>query len=43
MVVFLLGIYSEWFLVVGWVQVDGSVVDFCVLFWCEYCDDGVCV
>lgn len=36
-----LGIHSEWFLAVGQVQADGSVVDFRALIWREYRDDGV--
>ncbi|HIE5097233.1 type II secretion system minor pseudopilin GspK [Stenotrophomonas maltophilia] len=36
-----LGIHSEWFLAVGQVQADDSVVDFRALIWREYRDDGV--
>ena len=36
-----LGIHSEWFLAVGQVQADGSVVDFRALIWREYRDDSV--
>ncbi|WP_294996058.1 type II secretion system minor pseudopilin GspK [uncultured Stenotrophomonas sp.] len=36
-----LGIHSEWFLAVGQVQADESVVDFRALIWREYRDDGV--
>ncbi|WP_329888574.1 type II secretion system minor pseudopilin GspK [Stenotrophomonas sepilia] len=41
MAVLPLGIHSEWFLAVGWVQADGSAVDFRALLWREYRDDGV--